>query len=130
MSDQESGMQRELGITRRDLMRRGAIVGGTLLWVTPVVQSLGPAAFAHQVSPANHFCCFCSDPTGGGSRSTVTNTQAYCISDGGVFPDGHPASAQECGTHCSDLGFDSSDFHTGPNPFTCSPTAGGGCSAH
>jgi hypothetical protein len=29
------------GITRRTMIRRSAIAGGTLLWVTPVVQSLG-----------------------------------------------------------------------------------------
>ncbi len=28
-------------ITRREILKRGAIVGGTVLWVTPVVQTLG-----------------------------------------------------------------------------------------
>lgn len=37
------------GLTRRDMMRRGAIVGG-VLWAAPVVQSLGSPAAA--VSPA------------------------------------------------------------------------------
>ena len=36
----------ELGMSRRDLIRRGAIVGGTLLWVAPAIQSMAPKAFA------------------------------------------------------------------------------------
>jgi hypothetical protein len=40
------------GLDRRQLLRRGAMVGGALVWATPVVQSLTPAAYAHG-SPAN-----------------------------------------------------------------------------
>jgi hypothetical protein len=36
----------ESGMTRRDLMKRGAVVGGTLLWVAPAIQSYGSKAFA------------------------------------------------------------------------------------
>jgi hypothetical protein len=36
-----AGHDDESGISRRSVIRRGAIAGGTLLWVTPVVQSLG-----------------------------------------------------------------------------------------
>jgi hypothetical protein len=32
------------GISRRTVMRRGAIAGGALLWATPVVQSMGNAS--------------------------------------------------------------------------------------
>jgi hypothetical protein len=34
----------EFGISRRDLLRRGAIVGGTLLWAAPTVQSIAKPA--------------------------------------------------------------------------------------
>src|SRR5438876_32499 len=34
------------GSTRRDLLKRGAIAGGTLLWATPVIQSLDLRAAA------------------------------------------------------------------------------------
>jgi hypothetical protein len=34
------------GVSRRDLMKRGVVVGGTLVWATPVVQSLATPAFA------------------------------------------------------------------------------------
>ncbi len=39
------------GLTRRDLMRRGAVVGGSLMWAAPAVQSFARPAFAQQVSP-------------------------------------------------------------------------------
>lgn len=40
------------GITRRDLLRRGAVLGGAVVWTTPVVQTLGMGrAFASTASP-------------------------------------------------------------------------------
>ena len=50
----------ELGMSRRDLLRRGAIVGGTLLWVAPAIQTMAPKAFA-QVPGASGGCevCYC-----------------------------------------------------------------------
>ena len=42
MTDLEGGG----GFSRRDLMKRGAIVGGTVVWATPVLQSLTTPAFA------------------------------------------------------------------------------------
>ena len=34
------------GLDRRTLIKRGAVVGGTLVWATPVVQSITRPAFA------------------------------------------------------------------------------------
>jgi len=34
------------GPNRRDVLRRGAILGGALVWTTPIVQSLAGPAFA------------------------------------------------------------------------------------
>ena len=40
------------GITRRDLLKKGAVLGGAVVWVTPIVQSVGMGrAFAQAVSP-------------------------------------------------------------------------------
>lgn len=40
------------GITRRDLLKKGAVLGGAVVWVTPIVQSVGMGrAFAEVVSP-------------------------------------------------------------------------------
>lgn len=50
----------ELGMSRRDLLRRGAIVGGTLLWVAPAIQSMTPKAFAQEASPGGACAaCYC-----------------------------------------------------------------------
>jgi hypothetical protein len=40
------------GITRRDILKKGAVLGGAVVWVTPIVQSVGMGrAFAQAVSP-------------------------------------------------------------------------------
>ena len=40
------------GISRRDLLKRGAALGGAVVWATPVVQTLGMGrAFAQDTSP-------------------------------------------------------------------------------
>jgi hypothetical protein len=51
----------ELGMSRRDLLRRSAIVGGALLWVAPAIQSVAPKAFAQEAGPGSVTCsaCFC-----------------------------------------------------------------------
>ena len=42
------------GITRRDLLKRGAALGGAVVWATPVVQTLGMGrAFAQTASPCS-----------------------------------------------------------------------------
>jgi hypothetical protein len=50
----------ESGMTRRDLMRRGAVVGGTLLWVAPAIQSIGSKAYAQTGTP---LCAACLSAT-------------------------------------------------------------------
>jgi hypothetical protein len=47
-------------ITRRDLIRKGAIVGGTLAWVAPAMQSLAKPAYAFILTPNVFSCCICS----------------------------------------------------------------------
>lgn len=46
----------QLGMSRRDLLRRGAIVGGTLMWAAPTVQALGPRAFASTTNGTPRDC--------------------------------------------------------------------------
>lgn len=42
----------EQGISRRDLLKRGAALGGAVVWATPVVQTLGMGrAYAQTASP-------------------------------------------------------------------------------
>jgi hypothetical protein len=44
--DERGSLDLSLGISRRTLLRRGAIVGGSLLWTTPVVQTLASPGLA------------------------------------------------------------------------------------
>lgn len=84
------GLQRELGISRRELMRRGAIVGGTLLWAAPLVQTLGPAARAQVQRPSLCGCCYCFDAT--------NPNNDICNVDGFV---GERSSAEGCAAFCA-----------------------------
>lgn len=59
----------ESGMTRRDMLRRGAIVGGTLLWVAPAIQSMTPKALAARQGPSPGTCsaCYCWTPDASGN---------------------------------------------------------------
>ena len=71
----------ELGMTRRDLIRRGAIVGGTLLWVAPAIQSMAPKAFAQEANPGSVICDACEqtrfDPDGSGGQPPIFMHRQY-----------------------------------------------------
>ncbi len=69
MSQDEEGRPAS-GVSRRTLIKRGAIVGG-LVWVTPVVQSLRIPANAAGVGSG--LCDACLAATSG----TVTTHQVY-----------------------------------------------------
>ena len=54
MGENTVGEESSQGITRRDLLRRGAVLGGAVVWTTPVVQTLGMGrAFAQTASPVD-----------------------------------------------------------------------------
>jgi hypothetical protein len=59
-NEKKLDLQAELGMSRRDLLRRGAVVGGALLWVAPAIQSLTPPAYANTVSDQATTCCACN----------------------------------------------------------------------
>ena len=127
MEDEEkqSVLKTELGVTRRDLIRRGAIVGGTLLWAAPVIQSLSPPAYAAAVSaPTVHYCCFCAHP-----KQNKKHCGGVCLVDTLV------TSQSACTTFCSKATgtnghkckYQTAQFQMSPSPFTCTtPTAGCG----
>ena len=96
----------ESGMTRRDLMKRGAVVGGTLLWVAPAIQTYGSKAFAqengsaacdacvavttgghttHVVFDPTEVCCTCID-AGGGNLGAVVS----CVASNDCIPEGGP----------------------------------------
>ncbi len=79
MLDGEDGTDRAGRLNRRELIRRGAIVGGTLLWATPAIQSLAPNAYAQQRAGSFRACCQCSGKHGGaGSCSMDAITYVEC----------------------------------------------------
>lgn len=102
-------LQSELGMTRRDLLRRGAIVGGTLLWVAPAIQSLPGVANAQtqRESPITCGCCACSEPIIGNlpcatDHASFAECEAICASVGATVVD-HCTSSDPSGV-CSCIG--------------------------
>lgn len=110
MAKKDDPIRRELGISRRELLKKSAIVGGTLLWATPVVQSLTPAASAQVLSPVCSCCC-CNEPVplpGGGSVQCFTDSfpstacADFCAGAGGGP---QPGTSGYCtgSTDCDDI---------------------------
>lgn len=114
----------ELGVSRRDLIRRGAIVGGTLLWAAPVIQSIN--AGVARAAGASNACatCYCRwrrnnnsfiadkcyTVNGNVPANLVDDAScaAYCVSptnpDVPTIPQYAPAKTQHAwcsGTHCA-----------------------------
>lgn len=83
----------ELGMSRRDLLRRGAIVGGTLLWVAPAIQTMAPKAFAQAVSGTACAACYCWNTRQSGALRSDSALH------GGVHAGGL-LNAQDCATFC------------------------------
>jgi hypothetical protein len=110
------------GLDRREFLRRSAIVGGTVAWMTPVIQSLAPPAFAHVTSPNGCGCCEC---LAGNSFENKCETEAElkgCTTT--------PQTVEDCAQLCSTNTFPGGKaycFHKGPNAMSCGEA---GCSAH
>ena len=73
------------GLSRRELFRKGAVVGGHLLWIAPAIQTLTPKVLAQQVS-GTFTCCQCA-------RTVGINTQTRALLD-------TASSSVECQAAC------------------------------
>jgi hypothetical protein len=104
----------ELGMSRRDLLRRGAIVGGTLLWVAPAIQTMAPKAFAQEVSPTGCAACYC--------WNTTSNRIRHDTALHGGIHSGGLLNATDCSTYCLGTRDDAGDFFT--NSVYCTGTSG------
>jgi len=104
----------ELGMSRRDLLRRGAIVGGTLLWVAPAIQTMAPKAFAQEVSPTGCAACYCWNTKGGGRLNHDTALHGG-IHSGGLL------DATDCAAYC--LRTEDQDHHLFTNSVYCTGTS-------
>jgi hypothetical protein len=99
------------GMDRREFLRRSAIVGGTVAWMTPVIQSLTPPAYAHVTPGSSATCCqcVCKPSPPGTPKCSVTPTTsedctAFCsgsVANGGCGNSGQVVSAtlQSGATH-------------------------------
>lgn len=116
-------------VRRRDFIKRTAIVGGSLLWAGPVVQSLTPMAYAHVVSPANSCCCECRDSMG---TLMACGSSTNFTGDAMTFYTGGSSSAA-CNTFCTTaMSGLTGTVHCGPGVITCSTAMGSEntCTAH
>lgn len=69
------------GIDRRSLLKRGAILGGALVWTAPVVQSIASPALAATGTPSETGCSFTVDISVR-DKTTGTVTAAGCVEVG------------------------------------------------
>ena len=114
---ERNGFGSRAGISRRELIRRGAVVGGTLVWATPVIQSLATPAGAQ--AQYLHRCCFCSN-----EPPPTTGTFA-CVFNGARFV---PSSPEECRQLCTEAGFSHSQYDQGNAGLcNCNPVTGCVC---
>jgi len=99
--DQQDPTRRVQGrtVSRRELVRKGAIVGGAI-WVSPVIQSIATPAYA-QASPPRSTCCLCKQPPRQPQCHvddfTCDKCIEFCADNGGV-------AAYMVGTACACLG--------------------------
>ena len=93
----------DLGISRRQLIKRGAIVGGTVMWAAPMIQSLTTPAGAQTLGTTQHACCCCRDRNATPPRPPT----AFDCSTDGDFDE--RSSAGACKTFCAGGG----KSHTG-----------------
>lgn len=131
----------ELGMSRRDLIRRGAIVGGTLLWVAPAIQSMAPKAFAlptdGAVGSARCAACYCwsgdkqdasknrgfdGDLGSGSGLDSPGDCEAFCTQTGAYEEGGGAANGPYTGSEfCSGLSCDTNtQIEDGTNGAFCS----------
>jgi hypothetical protein len=105
------GEENSQGITRRDLLRRGAVLGGAVVWTTPVVQTLGMGrAFAQTASPEGG-----KDISYIGINVDCGTSQFFVKYEDGEGWENEPGAAPECadpsnsvfdGMNGGSLGFD------------------------
>jgi hypothetical protein len=119
----------DAGMTRRTLIRRSAIAGGALLWVTPVVQSLGSdKAYAWFRGSTHPGGCQCAE-------SIVTIIPIACHAEPGtshrIQPSGKYVTLQaltggNCGSHAGCTPVKEVSFWTEVSAVGCSLFSQGG----
>jgi hypothetical protein len=111
---ENGNIRRQLGVSRRDLLRRGAVVGGTLLWTIPVVSTISRAHMGAATSPAFP-CCECRQPRDGGRPHVLCQPKTI-------------DTRSQCEHACRDAGYRKTRFHLSPTFMACD--SNDGCAAH
>ena len=111
--DTRLNLNDESGMTRRDLMRRGAIVGGTLLWVAPAIQSVGSKAYAQVQGPSPGLCAACYCYTTDANNIVLRDE----CSDNGLAQ--QRFSNDACETFCDDQGYENHQYCSGASSCSC-----------
>jgi hypothetical protein len=107
-------VRNRVGISRRDLLRRGAIVGGTVLWTVPVISTI-TRAHVRPGSPG-FTCCECRNPRRQADPPRICTTSASA--------DNPP----DCASFCRDAGYRVPQFHYATQPIACQ--GDGTCAQH
>jgi hypothetical protein len=110
----------ELGMSRRDLIRRGAIVGGTLLWVAPAIQSMAPKAFAQEPGPGSALCAACYCWSGAKQAPAKNRGTEGTLGEGGGLD-----SPSDCQAFCAHTGIYSGSNGAVNGPYTSSQFCSG-----
>ncbi len=118
-------METEVGLSRREMLRRSAIVGGALVWSVPAIQSIGMKAAAAQVavpSPGACASCYCfslrhngrvrkefgfTDGMHAAGLMNANDCEDYCKHQGayvGSNGGGAPNGPYQHGSYCSGTG--------------------------
>jgi hypothetical protein len=84
--------EQKQGLSRREVLKKGAMLGGTVLWVVPVVQAVGMSPAMAQV-PSETSCCL----------KIVDLTAQGVAGDGGSNDVSINITVQNCGTHSTDF---------------------------
>jgi hypothetical protein len=118
--DREDAVPERDGLSRRELIRKGVAVGGHLLWVAPVVQTLTPRVLAHELS-GSFTCCQCT-------RTVGVDVQTRALLNAASDPTSCQAACQgqePVGT------WNMQDFHRDSTPFSAvGPSNHQVCSPH
>jgi hypothetical protein len=110
-------------LSRRDLIRRGAIVGGSLLWVAPAIQTLTPAASAQTVGSPTFGCCECVSGDAGAEKCNPGVGGLECNAGPVQSSTGPESSVAACQAYCAGKS-QAYCFHSSNAPITCQPAPG------
>lgn len=102
MNEHQAPDSPESGVDRRTLLKRSAVVGGALVWATPVVQSIASPAFAsgspggqevcvnvYQFKIDGTFTSFSTGETPGCTPTGYNPKGTNFVSSTGVIPNQH-----------------------------------------